>query len=430
MRCMRTLAVALATALVLCVSVAAADPAATPAPATVTPNAEAVKSEGEKLAALDSKLDADEENYTPPKPLSEEEIKQLQAWAGHLKPLGSGNTKTPVSEISAVPSVNDFFETYVVKSVPVILRGAAVGQPASDKWTDEYLAGVAGANKTRVVAETGKKEDRNRTEDSTYPTFAEFIANYSTHDMYLIHDVLNSLKPDYLIPTVLDCPAITPTLTRSLMHMSSGGTKSVLHHEHYDDIHCVLDGSKTFLLVDPAKNKDHLFIDSDDPETGEYISVDVDSVDAVKYPGMPKVEFLEATVNKGDCIYLPAVWLQADRTSSARHLGVSIWWQRDGDSDAKVKDCPAAAPAARTPTSNVTFVDEQRYLMDKKEVEADFEKAARDAENDLISLISEDPDAAAQFAKRLMDEIHEETGPDAAAEAPGTSPATKVKDEL
>lgn len=413
------------------------------APGTITPNVEAVKQEAEKLAALDAKLD-EEDDFPPPKELTEEEIKQAQAWAGHMKPLASANTKVAAVELTSIPSAVEFFEQYVVKSVPVILRGAGNDLPAISKWTDEYLGGVAGANETRVVAELGKKEDRNRTEESVYPTFTEFITNYTKQDIYLIHDMLPSIKADVLVPQVLDCPAILPTLTRALMHMSNGGTKSVLHHEHYDDIHCIIDGSKSFLLVDPAKNKEHLVIDSDDPETGEYIAVDVDAVDATKYPGMPKVEFVEAVVNKGDCIYIPAVWLQADTTTPQRHVGVSVWWQRDTESDAKIKECPATTPSTtpidqRTPLSNVTLLDEQRYNHEKHEADLDFEKAAQEAENDLISLISEDPEAAEKFAKKLMEEIKAEgldglggDGKDDGTTATTTSAPTtpKGKDEL
>lgn len=365
----------------------------------------AIAEEAKKAADLDD----DEEDMPAPKPLTEEEKKTLEAWEGHLKPLGTGNTKTPAQEVNEWPTTKAFYTTYVQASVPLIIRGGALNNPAYLKWTDEYLSNLPNASDTRMVAEVGKKENRTRVEEPVYPTFTEFLKNYTSMELYVIHDMLPPMKADAVVPPPLDCPIIHKTFTRSLFHLNNGDTRSVLHHEHYDDIYCVLDGSKSFLLADPTLNKEHLTIDADDPETGEYIEVDVDSVDALKYPGMPKVTFTTASLNKGDCIYLPSVWLQADITGPGRHAGLSVWWHRDTESDAKVAagDCPEAAPVgeARTTMDKVVLADEDRYNKERDRAEAEFDRQAQEAEADLQKLMDEDPAAMDEFARKLMEEV-------------------------
>ena len=41
-----------------------------------------------------------------------------------------------------------------------------------------------------------------------------------------------------------------------LMWFSSGGTKSVIHTDAFDNINCVFRGEKTFVMVDPARDRE------------------------------------------------------------------------------------------------------------------------------------------------------------------------------
>ena len=122
------------------------------------------------------------------------ELSQLQDQAismpGHLKPLGSEATRLPVSELDEFPSPADFFENYVYPSVPVIIRQGAKRSPAFEKWSDEYLRSLPGAQEP-VDVEVKKVEDRQT--PSIKMPFSEFIDRYQTHDEYLV-----TVIPDFL----------------------------------------------------------------------------------------------------------------------------------------------------------------------------------------------------------------------------------------
>ena len=48
-----------------------------------------------------------------------------------------------------------------------------------------------------------------------------------------------------------------------LMWFSSGGTKSVIHTDSFDNINCLFRGEKTFVMVDPARDRDKVHKTSD-----------------------------------------------------------------------------------------------------------------------------------------------------------------------
>ena len=60
---------------------------------------------------------------------------------GHLEPFGQ-QAKEPVlgiDEVKGFLTPKIFFEKYVLKNRPLLMRGAAKASPAWSKWTDEYL---------------------------------------------------------------------------------------------------------------------------------------------------------------------------------------------------------------------------------------------------------------------------------------------------
>jgi len=78
-------------------------------------------------------------------------------WPGHLEPIGSKQKTVNVEEITEWPSPTDFFENYVDKSRPVLLKGLAKRSAAHNLWEDKYLLERALAEKEEVVVESAKK---------------------------------------------------------------------------------------------------------------------------------------------------------------------------------------------------------------------------------------------------------------------------------
>jgi len=97
---------------------------------------------------------------------------------GHLQPLGSHQApEPPIREVQGFPSPLEFYDEHVVKSAPVLMKGAAKGAqehcassvslrlsaaelPIYETWTDEYMKKNFGHELVEV--EEGKKVQRAR----------------------------------------------------------------------------------------------------------------------------------------------------------------------------------------------------------------------------------------------------------------------------
>ncbi|XP_038055078.1 bifunctional peptidase and arginyl-hydroxylase JMJD5-like [Patiria miniata] len=238
---------------------------------------------------------------------------------GHLKPLASKATRFPVSVIQDFPSPYEFFRSYVYPSVPVIIKQGARRSPAFQKWTDEYLKSLPESQQL-IRVEMRKVEERQLPRMNM--PFAEFLDRYQTTDEYLVARVPDFLKRDVLIPPSLHCTNVTANLLETMLWFSSGGTKSHVHTDYVDIINCLFRGQKDFLLVNYTRYRQQIVFDH--PE-GFYSSVDVERVDLNKFPGLRNLEFHEAKMQAGDCIYLPFKWIH-QVNSFGSNVAVNIWW--------------------------------------------------------------------------------------------------------
>ena len=56
---------------------------------------------------------------------------------------------------------------------------------------------------------------------------------------------------EWELPKFLLCGGFTDHLMFVYLWLSSGGTKSVLHTDSYENLHCVVSGRKEFVLIEP-----------------------------------------------------------------------------------------------------------------------------------------------------------------------------------
>ena len=60
-----------------------------------------------------------------------------------------------------------------------------------------------------------------------------------------------SMFKEWQLPKFLLCGGFTDHLMFIYLWFSSGGTKSVLHTDSYENLHCVVSGRKEFVLMEP-----------------------------------------------------------------------------------------------------------------------------------------------------------------------------------
>ena len=148
--------------------------------------------------------------------------------------------------MSDFPDPDVFYEKYVKASQPLIIKNGAKQNPAFTLWSDKYLREMYGY--LEVDVEQGKKESRKR-EMNKYK-LSNFLDEYQTSDIYMVQDIFDVMRGDLTFLKSLQCGGFQSRLEASVIWFSSGGTKSVLHFDSVDNINCMLDGSKEFVLID------------------------------------------------------------------------------------------------------------------------------------------------------------------------------------
>lgn len=250
-----------------------------------------------------------------------------------LLPLGKHKgTENSITYAGRFPSSTVFYRFFVKTELPLLMKKVLSNDsfPIIDTWTDEYLIEKYG--KLRVRIEQSKKE--NRTLDPKYKSLRKYLSKYKTDDIYMVQSIPSKMQGEVNVPYTLHCGGFQKALQDSVLWLSSGGTRSVLHYDGMDNFNCVLDGEKTVLLFD-TKYKDLIEAEGF-VQKGSYSNVDVDAVDPQMFPSLMKANWTSVSVGKGDCLYIPHRWYHQFRSSDERSLAINfwfshLWWFNESD---------------------------------------------------------------------------------------------------
>jgi lysine-specific demethylase 8 len=174
-----------------------------------------------------------------------------------------------VPRITTVPKPREFHDKYVESSTPVILEGILNSTRLLKTWgDDQYLRERFGSEEVNV--EHKKKE--NRSETGFLTNMADYLDRYEGEDIYMVSPLTPAMQREWLLPQLLLCGGFTQNLIFSYAWFSNGGTKSVLHTDAFDNLHCLVSGVKEFVMIEPR------YIDIVGPEhkTQGFYNIDVD----------------------------------------------------------------------------------------------------------------------------------------------------------
>lgn len=228
------------------------------------------------------------DNKDRPTPLSDAELKHFN----NLGKLGQQGEilRGQIEELDYFPGGKDFYEHFVRKRKPLIVRGAAKQWPAFKHWKNETYMRLTYGNVLFEVDFT-KKYERKPPIKKTI-TLNNFFDIYKTREVYLDSAFpQSSLTKDIPVPYSLQCDEIMARIASVHLLYSTGGTSYVLHQDGYENILTVLSGRKVLLIANSSYSSR---LHSDEYVTIPGLSpVDPEKVDLVKYPGFAGVPFHE-----------------------------------------------------------------------------------------------------------------------------------------
>ncbi|GLV45725.1 Jumonji domain containing 7 [Carabus blaptoides fortunei] len=280
-----------------------------------------------------------------------------------------------VTTIHSIISPLEFHREYVSKNIPVLIKGGVKTWPATKKWNIEYFKQTIPDKVVTVAATPNGYADGILTKDGTdifvmpeeiQMGMSEFLMNLQNpRDNYILYiqKQNSNLTEDFseLIPDIeCDVSWASEAFNKKpdAVNFWMGDERAItsMHKDPYENIYCVIDGYKDFILIPPTdlwcipyknypvatfKNtKDtydlvYQFSDPNDLGTKEnsilpWIAIDPLEPDLTNYPRYADANVYRVRVEKGDCLYLPSLWFHHVRQSHAC-IAVNYWYDMEFD---------------------------------------------------------------------------------------------------
>lgn len=269
----------------------------------------------------------------------------------------------------------EFYREYVSKSKPLLVKNACRHFDAINKWNLDYFLRNFSNKTIRVdVTPNGYADAATTLKNDFTPNDRIFLM--AEEKQMLMKDFVDSLvrpKENYVCYIQSQNSNLTDPLSEFAIDVDAeikwaseafnkkpdainfwmGDSRAVtsLHKDPYENLYCVVDGYKDFLLISPT---DLPFVPYKQFDCGSYVNVtpngfdltaqydgekcrqvswiDVDPLkpDLRKYPKFAKAHIYNVRVNKGDCLYIPALWFHHVRQSHGA-IAVNYWYDMEFD---------------------------------------------------------------------------------------------------
>ncbi|XP_065176613.1 uncharacterized protein LOC135806366 [Sycon ciliatum] len=245
---------------------------------------------------------------------------------GHMQPLGSHREPSvDIPVIDYVPNSVDFYERFVRRRQPVLMKGAAKPMPAYTRWPRDphYLRDKFGDSLFKVEM---RKSFDNSPYERVVMNLSEFLDRYEKEDIYMDTPAIHSaILDDVTIPMCMACPELKNSIVSSHLLFSSGGTSSSYHFDGSDNLLSLLSGRKRVIFVDVAYHN-HSYVN--DYVLHQPISpINPDAVDLLKFPRFKDVPYGVIEMEAGDILYNPSLISHHVRSYDSPNIAVNIWFE-------------------------------------------------------------------------------------------------------
>jgi len=229
--------------------------------------------------------------------------------------------------LNAVPQPLVFYEEFVKENKPVVFRSAVKNSRAYKYWTEDYLVEQYGNLTVRLES---RSEQSNHIPNGTISLGLDLIGNFIKHyqsmDSYVISQIPEPMEKDVLVPPCLRCGSFTNAIQEVHLFLSASGGKTALHKDPYNNIHCIFNGTKDWILIHPNQTKSVYMSTDSQFEWGGISDIDVDNVDLEMYPKIAEIDYSKLRLYKGDCIFMPSGYWHQVRSFGQMNSAVAIWF--------------------------------------------------------------------------------------------------------
>ncbi|XP_045471253.1 bifunctional peptidase and (3S)-lysyl hydroxylase JMJD7-like [Harmonia axyridis] len=268
----------------------------------------------------------------------------------------------------------EFYKDYVSKNKPLVIKNGCIDCPAYGKWSIEYFRSII-SNKEVTVAITPNGYADGIAESSYNGETTKYFILPEEKAMKMGEFLDNIVNPqeNYVCyiqkqnSNLNDFPELSDDIGEGYSWASKAfGTEpeninfwmgdqraiTSMHKDPYENLYCVIDGSKDFILISPT---DLPYVPYEEFDVAKYENVNpcsykitrelennvqasikwiaVDPLDEKsidKYPQFEKARIYKVHLEKGDMLYLPSLWFHHVRQSHGC-IAVNFWYDMEFD---------------------------------------------------------------------------------------------------
>uniref|UniRef100_A0A7S3II51 JmjC domain-containing protein n=1 Tax=Strombidium inclinatum TaxID=197538 RepID=A0A7S3II51_9SPIT len=222
----------------------------------------------------------------------------------------------------------EFFNEYVRKGRLCLFKDYAKIQTAYSKWRNEsYMREVAGDE--IIYAE---KQLDNRFAYFTdgakrvYMSFGDFLdafkeENRTFHYYYSFSEPPGKLNEDIVLPPIMKNLFQIDKVT----YWHGYGTLTRPHTDAMENMMCIYEGYKNFIVADPADRK--WIYSGTEGYPDNYSPVEFVWPDYQKYPLFRNAKVRNIHIKAGDCLYVPAYYWHQVQSSPEVSIGVATFFK-------------------------------------------------------------------------------------------------------
>ena len=187
----------------------------------------------------------------------------------------------------------------------------------------DWLAGKIGPD-ARMTSIEGELQETRMAPTIRRLKFKYFFEKFRELDAYIVTQAPGTVREYLRLLPMFSGSSNTRQMQTPMMWISGGvkQSKSVIHSDSYHNQHCVLKGSKKFMLIPhqafiETPEYGWVTVDNEDGSRksgfedayGEFAGlIDYNDVDIDAFPKWKDVPWYLAELNDGDCVYMPIGW--------------------------------------------------------------------------------------------------------------------------
>lgn len=173
-----------------------------------------------------------------------------------------------VPVLSSPPSALEFYRSWVTPNVPVVIKNNLNNWPALDLWNSEYFREKIGDKEVTVAVTPNGYADAVVGEYFVMPeersmTMSHFLDildhNIEEKGIFYIQKQNSNFTEEFseiIQDAALEIPWATEAFGKAPdavnFWMGDGRAVTSMHKDHYENLYCVVSGSKTFTLIPPT----------------------------------------------------------------------------------------------------------------------------------------------------------------------------------